>query len=186
MKMKLGSALDVVDAEVLAGHGQDPFEDVPAVALVRLAFRGQDVAEHHALPPDGLLRKAPVGPGQDAEGRRVGLDDEVAFLDPDEPLDRRAVEALSLLEGGFEFRGGEGEIHGPAQDVGEDDPDELDLMFGVENRIQNLLDVLKAESFQGTGIGMHGNLLDWVGWEAAPSGKDYLRRADTLCLYIWP
>ena len=94
--------------------------------------------------PARVGRESRVFPGKDAERPRVGLDLEVALLDPDEPLDRGAVESLPVAEGRFELGAGKGEIHRPSQDVGEDDPDELDLPGRVEDGPQDFVLVGEA------------------------------------------
>ena len=81
----------------------------------------QDVAEHAR----GAGRFRP--PRQDLERRRVRLGEHVGFVDPGEPLDRRAVEADALGEGALEFGGCHRDRLQEAEHVGEPQPHEADV-----------------------------------------------------------
>ncbi|MBS1226427.1 MAG: hypothetical protein H6R32_361 [Candidatus Aminicenantes bacterium] len=145
-ELELGPALEVVDPYLLAGPAQDALESAPAVPFVRLAVGRQDVPEHDRLAPADAPVETGVRPGEDAEGAGIGLDDEVGLLDADESGDRRAVEALAFSEGGRKLGGGDGEVHLPPQDVGEEEPDELDVVLRIPQDRQDVLLVPRPES----------------------------------------
>ena len=76
------------------------------------------------------MRAVPGGvaaPGQDLEGRRVGLGQHVGLVDPGESLDGRAVEADALGEGTLELRRRDGHGLQRAEHVGEPQTDEADV-----------------------------------------------------------
>jgi len=156
-ELELGSAFEVVDPHLPAGPVQDPLQGGPAVAGVDGAVGGQDVAEHDGLAPADVGGEALVGPGQDPEGPGIGLDDEVGLLDADEAGDGGAVEALALVEGGLELRSRDGEVHLPAQDVGEDQPDEGDLVGRAADDGQDVLLVPRPERLEGLGSRLWGH-----------------------------
>ena len=79
---------------------------------------------------------------------RIGLDDQVGLLDADEAGDRRAVEPLAFPEGRGELGGRDGEIHLPAQDVGEEEPDELDVARRVLEDREDVLLVPRSEGLE--------------------------------------
>ena len=80
------------DVEGVEAHRLHPLERASErearVAVVRLAVRRDDVADH---PPFQAVR-------QDAERRRIGDRDHVRLLDRVEARDRRAVEAHAVVE----------------------------------------------------------------------------------------
>ena len=82
----------------LGGLGQRPAQHVPRVGPGRRAVGQQDVAEH-----PGAVAAAPPSHGQHLERGRVGHGDHVGLVDPGEALDRRAVEADALVEGGLQL-----------------------------------------------------------------------------------
>ena len=86
-ELELRADVEAVEAEVLVGPRQGPLEHAAGIAGVGRFIRIQDVAEHDRLAPFGVGVEAPVGPGEDPAGRRVGLDVQVAFLDADEAFD---------------------------------------------------------------------------------------------------
>ena len=73
------------------------------------------------------LLARPVAPGKDQEGAQVGLEVHVRFLDPDESLDRGAVEHDFAVERVFELAIGDFDVLDRAEDVGELQAHELHL-----------------------------------------------------------
>ena len=65
--------------------------------------------------------------GEDLEGRRVGPGDHVGLLDAREALDGGPVEAHPVLEGLLELGRSDRERLEETLDVGEQEPDELEL-----------------------------------------------------------
>ena len=98
-------------------------QDVARVALVGRALGREDVAEH---PRDALLVRAPR---EHREGRGVGHGDHVGLLDGVEAGDRGAVEAHPALEGVVELGRVDRERLELAEDVGEPEADEADVVL---------------------------------------------------------
>ena len=96
-------------------------EHLARVALEGRAVEVGDVAER---PGRRSLRTA--AEGQDLEGLRVRVGEDVALLDPAEAVDRRAVEGHPLVEGVLELGRRDREGLRDAEDVGEPELDELD------------------------------------------------------------
>ena len=69
-----------------------------------------------------------VGPGKHLEGAEVGLEVHVRLFDADEALDRRAVEHDAAVERLLELPVRHLDVLGRAEDVGELEAHELDLL----------------------------------------------------------
>ena len=120
--LELGADVEVVEAHLL-GALERAAQHVARIALVRRPLGRQDVAEH---PPDaGLLGT----PRQPRERRRIGLRDHVGLLDRVEAGDRRAVEAHPALERVRQLGDVDRERLQLAEDVGEPEADEPDLLL---------------------------------------------------------
>ena len=105
---------------LLPGAVERPAQDVAGAPLERRPVEVEDVAEHPG-------HRSVVGvPGQDLEGLRIGPGQDVALLDPREPVDGRSVERHPLLEGVLELGGGDGERLGGTEHVREPKLDEAD------------------------------------------------------------
>ena len=109
---------------------QRPAEHVPRIGPRRRPVRHGDVAEHASRVGRPALRL-----GQDLKGRWIGPGEHVALTGPGESLDRRAVEADTLLERAIQFRRGDGDGLERSQYVGEPQADEADLplLEGVQD-----------------------------------------------------
>ncbi len=132
-ELELGADVVGVEAELLGafeGAAQDPAR----IALVGVAARDPDVAEHAG---DGVL--ALGAPGDQVEGRGVRHRDHVRLLDRVEAGDRGAVEAHAAVEGVLELGGVDREALELAEDVGEPEPHEADVVF-----LDDLDDVCRA------------------------------------------
>jgi hypothetical protein len=77
-------------------------------------------------PPAGVLDLV----GEDDESVVVGLEQHVGLFDAGEPLDRRAVEHHLAVQGLLELRDGHLDVLVLAQNVGELEPQEPDVVFG--------------------------------------------------------
>ena len=86
----------------------------------RLLVRGVDVAEQPGYPA------AFVVVGEDPEGVQIRLEEHVRFLDPDEALDRGAIEHDLPVQRLLELAARHLDVLVDAQDVGELKPDEID------------------------------------------------------------
>lgn len=115
----------------VGGVLQGALEGIARVALVRVSVRRDDVAEH-----PGLAAFVLRSPREQAEGGRVGHRDHIALLDPREPLDRGAVEAHPGLQGLGQLGACDGEALEPAENVGEPEAYEPDIVLLDE--FQNL------------------------------------------------
>ena len=73
-------------------------------------------------------RAADLGPGEDLERREVGLEIHVRLFDPDEALDRRAVEHDPAVERLAELAVRDLDVLDDAEDVGELQAQELDAL----------------------------------------------------------
>ncbi len=109
---------DVVDVPPLGGPGQRARQYHPWRAERGLSVRAVGVADQARAPP--LLR----APREYLVGSRVGHQYHVALEDPCKPLDRRAIEPDSLLEGRLKPADGDRDALDRAQDVGELQADE--------------------------------------------------------------
>ena len=118
--LELGPEVEVVVAHVLGPLERAP-HDVARVALVGLAARHADVAEH--ARHRAFLRAI----GEDRERVRVGHGDHVRLLDRVEAGDRGAVEAHPPVERVVQLLLGDGEALELTEDVREPQPDELDV-----------------------------------------------------------
>ena len=85
-----------------------------------LLVRGEDVAEQPGHPA------ALVVVGKDAEGVEIRLEQHVRLLDPDESLDRGAVEHDLAVERLLELAAGHLDVLVHAEDVGELQPEKID------------------------------------------------------------
>ncbi len=117
---------------------EDAFENAPRVTLILLTAREEDVAEHQAF-------NVPVVPRHKFEGRGVRHGDHVALVDPREPLDRRTVKALAVVERGLEFTARDLDALREPCDVGEHEPHEADAV--LFDRGENLVPRHAAFSF---------------------------------------
>jgi hypothetical protein len=107
----------------LVGLGDDPFERAARAAGEGRAVRISDIADQ---PSDLAL----VGlPREDLEGVEVGHQEHVRLLDAGESLDRRAVEHDLAVEGLRELTFGDLDVFDDAVDVGELEPQEMDLFL---------------------------------------------------------
>ena len=116
-ELDLGPDLEAV--ALVGRRRQDPSEGLARVAGKRRAIGQARVAEHAR---DDRVRP----PGQDLEGRRVGMEDHVALGQPGRPLQGRAVDADPALERRLELGDGNGDRLGQAEHVDEPEPDEPD------------------------------------------------------------
>jgi len=123
-----------VEAE-RAGFVEVATQHLARVATERRAVEIVDVAEHTGFG------SVTVGPRQHDEGVGIGDGQHVAFLDPREAVDRRAVEAHAVLEGVLQFGRTDGEALEVAQDVGEPQTDQPNATFldGAEHVVTLLL-----------------------------------------------
>ena len=78
---------------------------------------------------------------EDLERGRVGHGDHVGLVDPGEALDRRAVEADALLEGGLQLGRRHRDALERAEHVGEPQPDETDVALLERAKHELLLSV---------------------------------------------
>jgi hypothetical protein len=142
--LELGADEEVVEPHLVRPlHG--PAQDVPRVALVRLALGGDDVGEHAGDAAAVLLR----APRQHVERLGVGHRDHVRLLDRVEAGDRRPVEAHAALERVVELVGVDRERLQLPEDVGEPQADEADPAL-----LDERLDIVGAvRSFL---VGQHG------------------------------
>ena len=105
------------------GERDDPLERAARAALERDALGRIDVADH----PRHLLTGRVV-PGIDHEGVGIRTQEHVRFLDPHEALDRRAVEHDQAVQRVLELAVRNLDVLDRAEDVGELQPHELDLL----------------------------------------------------------
>ncbi len=98
-------------------------EHIARISGIRRAVRAFDVAEHRRH------ERALIAPRQDLQGRGIGHRDHVGLLDACEALDRRSVEAHAFVHRGLEFVGRDHERLQEAENVGEPQVDELDLIL---------------------------------------------------------
>ena len=104
-------------------HGNDFLQADAWIAGEGLTIRRVDVADH---PGDAFARCA--GPGEDAERREVGPQVHVRLFDTDETLDRRSVEHDLAIERFHELAVRDLDVLDRAEDVGELQAHELDLL----------------------------------------------------------
>ena len=115
---EVGGVGEAGRAQVLLGL----LGDVAGVTGVRLA--GDRIA-HEAVQDERLVPEERIDHGR----VRVGHEDHVRLLDLLEPADRRAVEAVPLLEGARrELVGGDGEVLHETGEVAEAEVDDLDAL----------------------------------------------------------
>ncbi len=101
---------------------QVALEHVARVALVGGSVGPHDVAEHRRD------RLAVLAPRQDLQRGGIGQRHHVGLLDPGESLDRRAVEAHALGHRRVEFVDRDDEGLEEAENIGEPQVDELDVL----------------------------------------------------------
>jgi hypothetical protein len=108
------------------GLARDALEREPRITLERTIVRMVDVADQ---PRDARFR---IAPREDTERLQVRLEEHVAFLDADEPLDRGSVEEDLPVERFRELTGRHLHVLGLAQDVGERKSQEADVQCPAE------------------------------------------------------
>jgi hypothetical protein len=96
-----------------------------------------DVADETA---DARVR---IAPREDPKGREIGREQHVALLDPHEPFDARAVEHDVAGERLLELRRGDLDVLVDAEDVGELESQEADVVLPGD-----LEDVLRGGALQ--------------------------------------
>ena len=128
-------------------------EDAARVALE--GFAGGGV--HHVT--DEACGRALLGapPRQHRERRGVGFETHVRFLDPDEPFNTGAVEVDPLLEGLLGLRGGDGDVLHRAEDVGELEPEEIDVL--LVDLVENVLGFRREATVGDRGFVCHTSCL---------------------------
>ena len=132
-ELELGADVVGVEAHLL-GAFEGALQNPARVALVGLAAGHPDVAEHAG---DGVLRLG--APGDQVEGRGVRHRDHVRLLDRVEAGDRGPVETHAAVEGVLELGGVDREALQLAEDVGEPEPHETDVVL-----LDHLDDVSRA------------------------------------------
>ena len=105
------------------GALQVALEYLSRVAGKWRAVRQMDVAEHSGDP---AFSRAP---GQDLQCRRVGEGGHVALAGAGEAFNRTAIEADALLERFFQLLEGDREALERAENVGEPEANELDILL---------------------------------------------------------
>src|SRR5215212_6644480 len=120
-ELELRTEVVVVEAHLLRTI-EGAAHDVTGVALVGLAAGLEHVAE------DAADRVLGAAPGEDPEGVGVGHGDHVGLLDAVEARDRGPVEAHAVGERVLQLVLADRERLELAEDVGEPEPDELDVL----------------------------------------------------------
>ena len=128
-RLPLGAGSEVEELQVrgdvegelaFPGPVQVAAQHVAGVPVERCAVEVGDVAEHPGL---GSLR---IAPGEQLEGVRIRHRQDVALLDPAEPVDGGAVEGHPLLQRVLQLCGADGEALELAEHVGEPEANEAD------------------------------------------------------------
>ena len=140
-ELRLRSAVHRVAGGRRLGDGA--LQGVPRTALEGAAVRVVDVADQPADPFAGVLR-----PRQHPEGRQVGPEEHVRLLDPDEALDRRAVEHDLAVQRRGELAVRDLDVLDDAEDVGELQAHELHV-----RALRQLEDLRLAFGAAGVGSG---------------------------------
>ncbi len=105
-----------------------------------------------------------VTPREQLERVGVGHRQDVGFLDPGEPVDRRTVEGHAVLEGVLELRRGDGEALEIAEDVGEPQSDESDA--ALFDAAQDVVALLVQHLGHSPSLSRFGRECDRAGAEA--------------------
>ena len=108
-----------------------PLQDIAGIPLIGGPVRVQDITDHSGHRPIGRP------PGDHLKGRRIGHGDHVALLNARKSLDRRPVEAHSLLDALFQLRGRDAENLLHPQDIREPELHEADIV--ILHRLQDIL-----------------------------------------------
>ncbi len=130
-ELELGPGVPLVAQ--LGGTLELPLQDEARVTGERVTGRGHDVADDAGRPAAaqraGTERAMAGLPGDLREGVHVGAQPLVALGDPGEALDRAAVEPGAVLDGALELMQRDGDRLHDAQDVGELELDEADVVL---------------------------------------------------------
>ena len=145
-KEELDFRVDVAAEAQVAGLAQLATQYVARIGPRRRTVGHRDVTEHAS----GMLRTVLVGPRQDLECRGVGPSDGVGFGDSRESLDGGTVESDSLLEGAFEFGGGDRHRFEVPENIGEPQADKPNVALFQGTKHEFFLAIHARETKQAT------------------------------------
>ncbi len=114
-----------------------------------LLVRGEDVAEQPGHPAALIIV------GKDPEGVEIRLEQHVGLLDPDESLDRGAVEHDLAVQGLLELAAGHLDVLVHAQDVGELQPQKIhaEALGQLEDVVLSGAAQIARKAFEGRTLG---------------------------------